>query len=101
VYLLSEHTSRGNKMQVDDSLALSTPLWLVCPVEHPDGATNSCLIPYEQQFCMKPQVCQESPDFWKPVNFGSLNIVVNCSLGPDTTVQSNKEFSDRGNSLGT
>ncbi len=67
VPLLLEHAWRGNKMQVDEALALPSPWWPVCPVEHPEGAKNSSLIPHGQQLSGSPPVLKESPDFSKLV----------------------------------
>jgi len=53
--LLLEDAARGNKMQVDEALALPSPRWPVCRAEHSAGAMNIGLTPDGQQFSVSPR----------------------------------------------
>jgi hypothetical protein len=79
VPLLLEDAARGNKMQVDEALALPSPRWPVCRAEHPEGAMNIGLTPDGQEFSASPAVLKDSPNFRKLVYFGSRNIVAGRS----------------------
>ncbi len=69
--LLLEDASRGNKMQVDEALALPSQRWPVCQVEHPEGATNSNLIPDGQQFSVSFPVFESRLIFGNSCIFSS------------------------------
>jgi len=62
-------------MQVDEALALPSPWWPVCPVEHPDGAKNGSLIHHGQQLSWSPQVLKASPDSSKLVGLPPEKLV--------------------------